>query len=329
MVKISIVKLLLLIAAALLLGCNVGFFSNDNFDKCGEQSFTSSDQICEDGVLKEPCGAENNYPNPATQFCLNGVIYEKCSGFDYDIENQICEYGIVKTKCGINDNYYDPTTQFCYENDVFDMCLGEKYDIENQICDGEVIKNICGNRDNYYDPAMQICSGGIIYDKVKIEDYKTVTIGSQTWMAENIREDIPAAKCYDNDSKNCELFGMLYDWNTANTICPVGWHLPDDGEWNTLQNFVENGTKLRANSPYWIHETGTDDYGFTALPSGYIRDSKFSQKGEVAGFWSATTGSLSGSAHLRFLTDIPYFAPIDLVGLYINNSMAYVRCIKD
>jgi uncharacterized protein (TIGR02145 family) len=142
------------------------------------------------------------------------------------------------------------------------------------------------------------------------QTYRTVTIGSQTWMAENLNwagDGDNLGACYDNNSTNCDLYGRLYDWNTVMAgsssssstpsgvqgICPAGWHVPSDAEWTALTNIVGGvsmaGTRLKAASPYW---NGTDGYGFSALPAGaYFAvgfPGGFSGVGTYGGWWSAT-----------------------------------------
>jgi len=158
--------------------------------------------------------------------------------------------------------------------------------------------------------------------------FDTVVIGSQTWMAENLRYEAENVACYDNDIENCNIFGVLYDWETAKTICPAGWHLPSDMEWSILADFAGSnvGTKLKADSKLWISGEGTDDYGFNALPGGFYRN-YFEEIGETAGFWSATAGYQFGSAHFRY---VKYSNDkLNIAGFWINRTMAYVRCVKD
>jgi len=125
--------------------------------------------------------------------------------------------------------------------------------------------------------------------------YKTVKIGDQVWMAENLNYDVEGSKCYDNDPANCVTYGKLYSWESAIMACPDGWHLPSDEEWTTLTNFVDSSTAgiiLKANSDLWLPSNstkGTDDYGFAALPGGtdYSGDSR--GLNETGYWWSSTT----------------------------------------
>jgi len=127
---------------------------------------------------------------------------------------------------------------------------------------------------------------------------KTVTIGSQVWMAENLNCDVSGSKCYDNDPANCAKYGRLYDWKTAMSVCPSGWHLPSDAEWTTLKNFVGSsaGTKLKAASGWNSGGNGTDEFGFAALPGGRGKsDGSFGGVGKFGNWWSSTEITAGGA----------------------------------
>ncbi|MDR0515510.1 MAG: hypothetical protein LBH25_00520 [Fibromonadaceae bacterium] len=129
--------------------------------------------------------------------------------------------------------------------------------------------------------------------------YKTAKIGTQTWMAENLNyadKNDKNSKCYDNKPDNCNTYGRLYGgWGISSEVCPIGWHLPKNEEWETLINFVGGeslaGYQLKAVSGWDNNGNGKDDYGFTALPSGMKsgsmnQDGKFSYAGG-GGYWLA------------------------------------------
>ncbi len=202
--------------------------------------------------------------------------------------------------------------------------------------------------------------------------YKTVQIGEQYWLAENLIYDAPGSRCYNDDPANCEIYGKLYDWATAmnlpdscNTIscseqintphqgiCPTGWHIPTLAEWNKLILFANgkdgpdadyddpwpllNNVKLIAKSPLWtvyFNGTGTDDFGFSALPGGMLEESRYSYIGGICFFWGATEG---GSRYESTYPDDSYnnFAVFKRsyasggYGTRKINALS-VRCIKD
>ena len=158
-------------------------------------------------------------------------------------------------------------------------------------------------------------------------EYKTVVIGTQTWMAENLRTTkyrdgsaIPnvtdntawinlttGAYCNYNNTTNADTiatYGRLYNWYAATNsrnIAPAGWHLPSEAEWRTLFTQlggygVAGGKMKETGTTHWIAaNTGaTNESGFTALPTGFRVDwrtnpvGKFVNRGYVTYYWSST-----------------------------------------
>jgi uncharacterized protein (TIGR02145 family) len=138
-------------------------------------------------------------------------------------------------------------------------------------------------------------ASGTFTDKRDGKTYRTVKIGEQTWMAQNLNYDNGGRGCYGDKESNCAKYGGLYTFEQAQEICPVGWKLPTGDEWNALVTAVGGektaGTKLKSKSPGW---NGTDAFGFSALPSGNyistIHYSNFEGLSSTADWWASTFG---------------------------------------
>jgi len=115
--------------------------------------------------------------------------------------------------------------------------------------------------------------------------YKTTKIGELTWMAENLKYKANGSTCYNGKDYFCKRDGRLYNWETANKACPAGWHLPIKEEWDILEKVkgssYDDQKKLKAKSGWEPDENGTDDLGFSALPTGSRQPA----------FWNATASN--------------------------------------
>jgi uncharacterized protein (TIGR02145 family) len=126
--------------------------------------------------------------------------------------------------------------------------------------------------------------------------YKTVKIGTQTWLANNLAFKASSG-CYeyDNNKANATTFGYLYTWETAKNVCPTGWHLPSMAEWTTLITNTGGektaGNKLKeAGIKHWAKpNTGaTNQSGFTALPGGGRQeDGQFTRLNVNGNWWTS------------------------------------------
>jgi uncharacterized protein (TIGR02145 family) len=132
--------------------------------------------------------------------------------------------------------------------------------------------------------------GTVMTDPRDGKIYRTVEIGNQIWMAENLNYAAPNSLCYEKDEANCRKNGRLYDWNTARGTCPGGWRLPTARDWEDLVRkaggWKAAGSKLKSNTDW----NGSNDFGFAALPSGarICGGTGFGLLGENAYWWSST-----------------------------------------
>jgi len=161
---------------------------------------------------------------------------------------------------------------------------------------------------------------GTFTDSRDGKTYKTVTIGRQTWMAENLNYQPKSGNswCYEDSNSYCDKYGRLYDWNTAMKVCPAGWHLPSRGEWDSLGQAAGGvrrpaarcnidwsgaGDTLKARRGWYsgyYNGNGTDDYGFSALPGGGYYDGSFGSVGHSGAWWTAKEIG-SGYAYIRYI----------------------------
>lgn len=182
--------------------------------------------------------------------------------------------------------------------------------------------------------------------------YKTTTIGGQVWMAENLNYfDIEGAPssikndwCYWDKPENCESAGRLYSWKVAKRVCPEGWRLPTNEDWtalltavgaDTLNPIAWSGANVLKSKSGWENSgSGTDDFGFTALPAGkaFFNDlqSGFTNHGCSSYMWSATEADLAaGGDTLAFSVELNCSNELAIVNTVKKYSGFSVRCVKD
>ncbi|MDR0516105.1 MAG: hypothetical protein LBH25_03585 [Fibromonadaceae bacterium] len=263
-----------------------------------------------------------------------------------------CEAAGTKTRTCTGNNSHKDTEEIAKL----------EYDHTEKFCYNSKIGNFCGINPQEYDPDLYQCKPSIngngiflkqgITDSRDGETYEAVLIGTQIWMAENLNHETNdgSSRCYgDNtggDSQNrCGTYGRLYNWNTANPsgvqgVCPSGWHLPSDAEWNVLMKFVEPscsdnancagaGTKLKATSGWNAHATygdGTDDYGFSALPGGIGYTTGYFGGVGGDGYWWSASEYDSGSAYNRYMV---YIGEDAYYNYNNKDGLFSVRCLQD
>lgn len=218
------------------------------------------------------------------------------------------------------------------------------------------------------DKTEEIENPGFCTDTRDGHEYKTITLGNQIWMAENLAylpeviftsdtsgsasrfyvydfngSDVAEAKA----TENYKTFGVLYNISAAINICPSGWHLPSQSEWNELVNYLNNNgysskegglAKSVASVAYWYNSTieGTpgkspetnNSSTFNGLPGGYFHPAKgFQGFGIESTWWSSTliNGNMSQGSRLLQYDNIDFQSAL----AYYPGLGLYIRCIKD
>ena len=160
--------------------------------------------------------------------------------------------------------------------------------------------------------------------------YRTITIAGVTWMAENLRYQTKNGAFYfDNDSNNIPEYGVLYEWETALSVCPDGWHLPTGNEFQDLINNLDQKVtweKIASDpSSFGIQLGGMQDY-----------EGIFSEMDESGYYWTSTEYEKNNAEYFSYLIidekpiiDISRKEDItDIHGTEKSNKYS-VRCLKN
>ena len=196
--------------------------------------------------------------------------------------------------------------------------------------------------------------------------YKTVKIGNQWWMAENLKvtkyrngDSIPNVLdstqweklsigsywWYDNDMAYKTVFGALYNWfavNDSRNIAPPGWHIATENDWCQMMKYLDTsyycdglgmtgcniGSKLKAKSSYWHNSRGyeTNETGFSSLPGGYRWYTGYFFNAYAIGFWWSANDNDSIDAWYR---DMSYYYPCVFRSSQDKRAACSVRCVED
>jgi len=190
--------------------------------------------------------------------------------------------------------------------------------------------------------------------------YNTITIGTQTWMQENLKTtrfnnglEIPSTSLpinndttvlyqwpYNDDTINVDKYGLLYTWNIVThheNVCPNGWHVPNNAEWETLRDFLGGesiaGAKMKEmGTVHWIETDSIVDNssGFTGLGSGFRGNpSGFKQLGELGAFWSSTPFGTIGAFPRGHKFSLAANNNSFLISVAVANTGKAIRCLKD
>jgi uncharacterized protein (TIGR02145 family) len=163
--------------------------------------------------------------------------------------------------------------------------------------------------------------------------YKTIQIGNQIWMAENLNFIINENSwCYENKDSNCTVYGRLYNWNAAINSCPSGWHLPSDDEWNTLEKSIGVPEPDLQVVGYAGKDQADDlkvggNSGFNIQMAGFRLwwDGSFHYLGVYADFWTSTSAD-NEEAWLRNFSANDKTIFRNMINKKYGHS---VRCVQD
>ena len=199
----------------------------------------------------------------------------------------------------------------------------------------------------YLNPAI---SYGEIVDDRDGQVYKTVKIGEQTWMAENLSYKVTNSHCYKDSAQYCTKYGRYYTWTAAmdsegiwspnskgcgnnqtcsptypvRGICAKGWHLPTEAEWSTL--LTNYSGKILKSAIGWIgYQNGIDSYGFSVIPAGNKLSGYTSYNwGQSAYFWTSTEYNRINAYFIFF-----DFDNVNAPQTNYKDDEFSIRCIKD
>ena len=243
---------------------------------------------------------------------------------------------------------------------VFSACTDYVGEINDQIEEYKAHENakyesMLTETESYVTPASVF--EGTFIDVRDSQFYRTVTIGSQTWMAENLNYETAGSYCYNDEDSYCATYGRLYTWASAmdsagnwsergkgcgnnkycvptyplRGVCPEGWHLPSYGDWETLLAAVDEtklmvaAQKLKAKSGWHDNDNYSDEYEFSVLPAGAKTvNGKYFYEGNSAYFWTSTEDSKESVSNFYMSS-----GPTAYWSLLEKSYGASVRCVKD
>jgi uncharacterized protein (TIGR02145 family) len=269
----------------------------------------------------------------------NGFIQTTSCG--KDLSSPSCSGASLQSSaCERTDPCYNNNSIRCVQGSVASSSSGGGSSSSSRnSSSSSLILSVC--TDNSYETGSPFTYEGL--------SYKTVKIGCQTWMAENLNYNVSGSTCV-----LCGTYGRRYNWATAmslpsscnstscasqiNTkhkgICPSGWHIPSFAEWEELADFagggIYAGKKLKSvigwNELEGESGNGTDDYGFTALPGGY---GSYTAEGHNGHWWAANEYSGSfGDTH-AYCIGLYYSDDSIHEDCNVKNVTFSVRCIMD
>lgn len=169
------------------------------------------------------------------------------------------------------------------------------------------------------------------YGSVKIDSksYKTINIGGRVWMAENLNYKTGDSWCYSDSDENCDKFGRLYNWSSAQNVCPEGWLLPTWNDMKALLSYHKENRFFRSTEGWKEGSAqGLNFWGFNALPAGAYNEENTSyyDMTRSAYFWTSDEySSDTGMGYALYISD----ADKAEVKYFEKQHGFSVRCVKE
>ncbi len=168
-------------------------------------------------------------------------------------------------------------------------------------------------------------------DKRDDKTYNILKIGDVFWFAENLKYKPLEGKfwAYDNNPFAVDVYGYLYDWQTAMKSCPSGWRLPDDKDWSDLEYLLlrNTGVAVLKSVNNWRNSSfpASNRSGFSAIPSGIRTESGYFVSQNSVSFWWTATEVNKTQAFYRNITS----SNSELYRYYDSKKSGFsVRCVK-
>lgn len=363
-------------------------YNNSIYDLCGEQEYNPEEEFCHEESKYDLCNGDTYDPeesfcfsntvrqlcggdkfDPETEFCDGDMKYYLCNGDTYNTEEDFCFNNTLYKLCG--ESEYDPNTEFCHDESRYNLCDGDTYNPDTEFCkDGRKYEMCDGDS---YNPSEQFCYNNVLLDLCKGNEfnpenqfcdsrdgatYSFVTIGTQTWMAENLHYESSESWVNENHPE----YGRYYSWsaavgqtsnqcgttNCSNTegkqgVCPDGWHVPKNSDFSMLISTVGSTTtaggllksddgwnKAKDGSAY-NDGAGTNTYGFNAKSTGQydIVPSRFSNTGYSTFIWSSSQGTTPATQASSLILRSTENTATVYTSFSKTEFAASVRCIKD
>ena len=257
---------------------------------------------------KYELGACNERNTSELVFVTNENVQYLCNGIEWNILQNISASPIDDSQAII----YSPSSSFSFLNEISSST-------NTSIIFSSSSYNFTPSSSSK--SSNHIIKYGSVTDSRDGHIYRTIKIGKQTWMADNLNYETSYSHCYDNNEENCVKYGRLYSWGDAldkydssakcviqtamdkQGLCPNGWHIPASTEWKSLLNTVGGDSiaaeTLRSTQDWQLNKNGSDDYGFAILPAGYAAlntntcafcspEIYYYGIGESSAFWTST-----------------------------------------